>query len=131
VLEKPFGRWRLGFVWPRGSADNHRYRRKKPNCCCELPKQIAPRYYGRVKSGYSLGLVKINSQRNSAVGKIFQTLKDGNWHSAQELENKIDGKADLSGRIYRIEKRGAKRGLWKLEEKNGEYRLQFYAKANV
>jgi hypothetical protein len=70
-------------------------------------------------------------QRNSAVGKIFQTLKDGDWHSAQELEKKIAGKADLSGRIYRIEKRGAKRGLWKLEEKNGEYRLQFYAKANV
>jgi hypothetical protein len=67
--------------------------------------------------------------KKSAIGMVYQVLRDGEWHATKELEKAAAGKANLDGRIYSIRKRGAKRGLWKLEEKEGKYRLQFYSKA--
>jgi hypothetical protein len=69
--------------------------------------------------------------KSSAIGMVYQLLRDGNWHTTKELEKAAAGKANLDGRLYSIGKRGAKRGLWKLEGKNGNYRLQFYAKAHA
>lgn len=69
--------------------------------------------------------------KNSAIGRVYQLLRDGNWHSVKELGKAAAGKANLDGRLYSIGKRGAKRGLWKLDEKDGKYRLQFYSNAGA
>lgn len=62
---------------------------------------------------------------NSAICDLYQRLRDEKWHSRSELEQIVAGRAIFEDRLAKIRRRGTKRNLWILHEKEGAYRLQF------
>lgn len=59
------------------------------------------------------------------VYDLYRRLADGQWHTFEELQKITAGRANCGDRLARLKRRGAHRGWWIIEEKDGKYRMHF------
>jgi hypothetical protein len=65
------------------------------------------------------------------VYDLYRRLADGQWHTHEELEEITAGRANCDDRLARLKRRGAHRGWWVLEEKDGKYRMHLVEQATA
>lgn len=65
----------------------------------------------------------------SVIYELYQRLKDEQWHTRAELEQIVAGRANFDDRMARIRRRGTRRNIWTLEQRDGAFRLRHVAAA--
>lgn len=126
MVAKLFALWRVFQTWAQKPGAPKRLIKQdipKPKVQRKPPQHV-PGFHGKRDKVMGMYL------KTSAMGRLLETLQDGQFHSEDDLQ-KLIYPTKLQSRLPWLDRHGRESGYWTMERVGGEVRLQVKGEANA